>query len=78
MAPQSAFLQALPSLAQLAPDAALVAVAAAQDYVVYPLRSALPDGARHVVLRDLGHVGLVASKQAKQVVTEALAVPSSG
>lgn len=66
----SSYLRALPTLGELVPHATHHCVAAEMDYVVYPLESSLEEGARHVVLREPGHGGMLTSRKAIAAVVE--------
>jgi len=66
---RSAFLAGLPSLSALVPQA--VTVAGTLDTIVYPLASALEEGAEHVVI-PAGHAGLLTRPEAVAAVRWAL------
>lgn len=66
---RSVLLAELPALPDLVPRA--VTVAGTLDTIVYPLDSALVEGAEHVVL-PVGHAGLLTDARALQAVVEAV------
>jgi pimeloyl-ACP methyl ester carboxylesterase len=66
---RSAFLAGLPSLSALVPRA--VTVAGTLDTIVYPVDTALEDGAEHVVI-PAGHAGLLTRPEAVAAVRHAL------
>jgi len=76
--PDAPFLRQLPSLADLLPEAALLAVAAQWDVVVFPVHRALPRGMNHLVLPELGHNGLLTASASHHAVVDALAATGSG
>lgn len=66
---RSAFLRSLPPLPALVPQT--VTVAGSLDTLVYPLSSALEQGAEHVVVRA-GHAGLLTRPEAVDAVLRAI------
>jgi pimeloyl-ACP methyl ester carboxylesterase len=66
---RSSFLAELPSLPELVPQA--VTVAGTLDTIVYPVSSALAEGADHVVIAA-GHAGLLTRPEAVEAVRRAL------
>ncbi|MBX2799904.1 MAG: hypothetical protein KTR31_19650 [Myxococcales bacterium] len=77
MARRSPLLSTLPSLGRLLPHATLVTVAGTSDTVVYPNSSSLEPEGQTVLLRDVGHAGLLTDKRALAAVRAALR-PSTG
>ena len=78
LAPDSPFLEALPGLDELLPDAVRVAIAAEWDVTVFPVERALPEGMTHVLLEGFGHMGLLTEEAAHRAVEQALSAPSNG
>ncbi len=72
LAPDSPFLEALPGLDELLPDAARVAIAAEWDVTVFPVERALPSGMSHVLLEGFGHMGLLTEEATHEAVQAAL------
>ncbi len=72
LAPDSLFLQQLPELHEVLPDAVRVAIAASWDVTVFPVERALPAGMDHVLLDGFGHMGLLTEAAAHSAVREAL------
>ncbi len=72
LAPDSPFLQQLPGLDVLLPEAVRVAVAADWDVTVFPVERALPEGMDHVLLEGFGHQGLLTEPAAYQAVLDAI------
>ena len=72
LAPDSDFLQRLPGLGELLPEAVRVAVAASWDVTVFPVERALPEDMDHVLLDGFGHMGLLTEPTAHQAVFDAI------
>lgn len=68
----SPLLRDLPQLPALLPRARVVTVAGTDDTVVYPVDTALVDGADKVVLKGVGHAGLLTHPKAWATVRRAL------
>lgn len=69
---RSALLAQLPALPALVPHGRVVTVASTADTVVYPVETALADGAEPVVLDGVGHAGLLTDRGVFEVVRRAL------
>jgi len=66
---RSSFLSTLPRLSELVPQA--VTVAGTLDTIVYPVETALDEGAEHIVL-SAGHAGLLTRPEAVEAVRRVL------
>ncbi|MCP4504066.1 MAG: hypothetical protein GY822_29425 [Deltaproteobacteria bacterium] len=66
------FINTLPHLFESAPQIEHIAIAAQQDYIVYPRETSLPEGAKHVVLPEPGHAGLLVHQNSIQTIVDAL------
>lgn len=77
LAPDSPYLQALPPLADLLPDAARHAVAARYDVVVFPTERAFPAGMQSHLLPHLGHNGLLTEPEVHRLIAALLQAGSS-
>lgn len=69
---RSALWADLPELTALVPHARVVAVAGDADTIVYPVDTSLVPGAEAVVLRGIGHAGLLTRPRALAAVRRAL------
>lgn len=69
---RSALLRELPSLPSLVPNGRVVTIAGDADTVVYPLETAIVDGSEAIVLRGVGHAGLLTTPRAWAAVRRAL------
>lgn len=68
----SAELDALPTLAELAPHALITTVSGAWDLVCYPEEGVHEPRSKTVRLAELGHCGLIVDRRALGVVAEAV------
>ncbi|MEZ4238531.1 MAG: hypothetical protein R3F59_20730 [Myxococcota bacterium] len=71
----SPILRDLPQLPELLPHARIVTVAGDHDTVVYPVDTALVDETEQVVLKGIGHAGLLTHPRSLATVRRALAGP---
>jgi pimeloyl-ACP methyl ester carboxylesterase len=69
---RSEVLASLPQLPELLPHARVVTIAGDHDTIVYPLDTALVPGTEQIVLRGIGHAGLLTDRIAWDAVVAAL------
>ncbi|MCO4746135.1 MAG: hypothetical protein KC912_15165 [Proteobacteria bacterium] len=72
LAKNSAELEALPSFAELAPQALVTTVSAEWDVIVYPIEHAHLPGTRELRIPEIGHCGLITDKRALKAVGDSL------
>lgn len=72
MGRRSPELDALPHLAELAPQALVTTIGSEDDTTVYPVETTFGRGARHVQLTGLGHGGILMAPEAIDAVLDGL------
>lgn len=70
---RSEWLAALPSLAELLPEARTITVAGTADYVVYPVDTCHLEGSECVDLPGIGHAGLLVDARVLRLIHEVFA-----
>jgi pimeloyl-ACP methyl ester carboxylesterase len=65
---RSPWIEALPTLAALAPQARVITVAGTADYVVYPAETCHLEGSEAITLPGVGHAGLLIDERVLALV----------
>jgi hypothetical protein len=69
---KSKFLADIPTFEALSSDLTAYSVASHHDFIVFPEQLALLEGTEHVLLQNIGHVGLLTEPESHAVIKDCL------